>query len=86
MFKLKAGIEIEDIGDEIIIIDSTNGRFLEINQMGHIILCKLTEGVSAREISKQLSVAFGKTIDDSMEIVADYIDKLKELEILCSDE
>lgn len=86
MYKLKAGIEIEDIGDEIIIIDSTNGRFLEINQIGHIILCKLTEGVSAQEISKQLSVAFGKTIDDSIEIVADYIDKLKELEILCSDE
>lgn len=86
MIKLKFGIEIEDIGDEIIIIDSTNGRFLEINQIGHIILSKLIEGISVQEISKELSIAYGKQIDDSTKIVTDYINKLRELEILCSDE
>lgn len=86
MIKLKIGIEIEDIGDEIIIIDSTNGRFLEINQIGHIILSKLIEGISVQEISKELSIAYGKQIDDSTKIVTDYINKLRELEILCSDE
>lgn len=86
MIKLKFGIEIEDIGDEIIIIDSTNGRFLELNQIGHIILSKLIEGISVQEISKELSIAYGKQIDDSTKIVTDYINKLRELEILCSDE
>lgn len=86
MIKLKFGIEIEDIGDEIIIIDSTNGRFLEINQIGHIILSKLIEEISVQEISKELSIAYGKQIDDSTKIVTDYINKLRELEILCSDE
>ena len=85
MFKLRFGIEIEEVGDEIIVIDSTNGRFLEINQMGHIILSKLIEGVSPQEISEELSIAYDKQIDDSVGIVTDYIKKLKELEILCSD-
>lgn len=85
MFKLRFGIEIEEVGDEIIVIDSTNGRFLEINQMGHIILSKLIEGVSPQEISEELSIAYDKQIDESVGIVTDYINKLKELEILCSD-
>jgi hypothetical protein len=86
MYQLNPKIEIENIGDEIIVIDSQDGRFLEMNQMAHIILCNLLEGVSIEDISKELSLAYDKTFEVSMAIVVDYINSLKELEILRSDE
>lgn len=85
MYELKSGVEVENIGDEIIVIDSSNGRFLELNQIGMIILEKLIEGFSVNQIAKELATAYDMPLYDSTEIIAVFVDRLKELEILCEN-
>ena len=85
MYKLKSGIEIERIGDEIIIIDSSNGRFLELNQIGLIIIEKLTEGFSVQKIAEELASAFSMSFSEAADIIVVFVDRLKKLEILSED-
>lgn len=81
--KLNDGVEVEEVGEDVIVIDTINGRFLELNQMGSIILNQLLQGTSVQDIAKELSETFGKPYYEAIVMINDFVKRLVELEIIC---
>ena len=82
MFKLVEGIEFESIDNQVIAINTINGLFYNLNNMGYYIIFHLVEGEDIEAIAENLAENYKMDIEKMKETLVDFITMLEQKEIL----
>ena len=80
--KLRQGVVQQAVGDVLMLMDAKQGRYLELNETGALILSALLEGATAEQAAAQLSASYQVSQPQALEDVNKLIDELMAAQLL----
>lgn len=73
-YKINKNISSEKLGDTLIVLNHDTGKYIEINEVGSIILNNIEKN-SIDEISKKISIDFKISEEEARQDIKNFIDK-----------
>jgi len=80
--KLRQGVVQQAVGDVLMLMDAKQGRYLELNETGALILSALLEGATAEQAAAQLSASYQVSQPQALEDVNKLTDELMAAQLL----
>jgi len=80
--KLRQGVVQQAVGDVLMLMDAKQGRYLELNETGAVILNALLEGATAEQAAAQLSASYQVGHSQALKDVNKLTDDLMAAQLL----
>ena len=80
--KLRLGVVRQAVGEVLMLMDANQGRYLELNETGALILNALLAGANAQQAAEQLSAIYQVSVTQALDDVSKLTDDLIEAQLM----
>ena len=80
--KLRLGVVQQAVGDVLMLMDAKQGRYLELNETGALILNALLDGATAAQAAERLCASYQVSYPQALVDVSKLTDELNAAQLL----
>jgi Coenzyme PQQ synthesis protein D (PqqD) len=80
--QMREGVVQQAVGNVLMLMDAKQGRYLELNETGALIVNALLAGASAQQAAAQLSASYQVSTAQALEDVSKLTDELVKAQLV----